>query len=815
MGQSSVSLRAAFVKLVALHDIGKLSEKFCNDIGLPVPTDCSGNVPSSSRHWQISFSLLTEELDDDVRELIGVTKPRARKALYAAVAGHHGEPPDVDPYFNDRVGVPACKQFIQDLSGLGDLDSIPFDVSGKSARLLTWSLAGLTVVADWIGSDQTRFPYHSPSVSVADYWTGAKARALNAVADAGIRDAKRSSFGGVSAMYGIERPRPMQDLVTKVHIPEEPTLHILEDVTGSGKTEAAMALAHRLMENKAGEGVYVALPTMATANAMYERLGKVYRSFFGAGSQPSIVLAHGKRLLNDSFLESLLVDSTDPESKATDVEVASARATCSAWIADDRRKTFLAEVGVGTIDQAFLAVLPVKHSTIRLFGLARRILVIDEAHACDPYMQKALERLLTMQGAMRGSAIVMTATLTQDSRQRLVDAYREGLGMPNAPALEESYPSLTVVASDDEQCKRIPVPVDPELRRCVPVKRLSEFSAAVELLVEQSSAGACCVWIRNTVDSAIEATTLLRERGVEVDLFHARFAIHDRLVVEDRIVACFGKLGTNTQRRGRVLVATQVVEQSLDLDFDVMVSDVAPIDALVQRVGRLWRHTPAQVARDRCGVDLVLYVVSPDPEACDETSWTSGDVAGSAAVYGAPVLWRTALALAETKEIDSPGNLRQLLERVSGNNMPPVPDFLEKLEMRLEGEMQAESALARGNLVTVGAGYFSAKGMTDNESYPTRAATPSIRIVLARRVDNGLAFWAADDVTGESSEVSISQFRYARLKPEIDGAAGVNGLCKAWPKWKQLACPVAIVEQNGRIGAIGHYNDTVGLTFDN
>src|SRR5262249_9039299 len=154
-------------------------------------------------------------------------------------------------------------------------------------------------------------------------------------------------------------------------------LAIIEDVTGSGKSEAALIFAARLLSGGRADGLYFALPTMATANAMYDRLAASYRRLFADGSTPSLVLAHGKRRLHNGFADSIL-ESEERQPQPYDED---AVAACAMWIADDRRKAFLAHVGIGTVDQALLGVLPSRHQSLRLWGLSDRVLVIDEAHA--------------------------------------------------------------------------------------------------------------------------------------------------------------------------------------------------------------------------------------------------------------------------------------------------------------------------------------------------------------------------------------------------------------------------------------------------
>ena len=820
---SPAALRTLFVRLVALHDIGKLSEKFCTDVNLPVPASTAGNNRSSRRHWRLSFHLLNDSLDDCVAALIGVRRGRSRRALYAAVAGHHGVPPTLDPPNNeDLVGVAAAERFVAELGELVP-GAEPVELDPATARRLSWSLAGLTVAADWIGSRQEWFPYTPPTVPTREYWSRAQDRAARAVRAAGISGSGLAPRADCETLFDITSPRPMQRVVAELPLSDAPTLVVMEDTTGSGKTEAALLLAHRMMRRGLGEGVYVALPTTATASAMYERLGRSYRRLFADDAEPSIALAHGRRWHDDRFRDAVAFagrssrggsggegshDGQAPDERPVE-------ASCAEWVADDRRKAFLGEVGVGTIDQALLAVLPVKFSALRLFGLGQRILIVDEAHACDPYMQEELERALEMQASLRGSAIVMTATLTEGLRSALVRAFRAGLGRTDEAHIGRHYPALTVASGDSDACGSQLVESAPSQVRTVPVERLGSSAEAVEVLVVAATGGACCAWIRNTVDAVIEAAAALRERGVDVEIFHARFAMRDRLRIERRIVEAFGKRGGTDARRGRVLVASQVAEASLDLDFDVMVSDIAPIDSLIQRIGRLWRHTDLDPPRERHGERLVLRVVSPDPDDVDAATWSRGERGGDAAVYGAPLLWRTARALFDVGRIETPDGLPVLLEKVIGGEAPEVPESLEPLEDRAFGERSAHVALARANLVHVAKGYEEASGLTDDERFPTRVGEPSVRLVLVTRADDGgVRFWASGDDDGSASEVSVSMRRFERIEKTLPPrATEMDALTSDWPDWRKRDCPVLLVEPDGAIAEGLRYDSTSGLLF--
>ena len=329
----------------------------------------------------------------------------------------------------------------------------------------------------------------------------------------------------------------MQTAAEVVELPDGPTLALLEDATGAGKTEAALILAYRMMVSGYARRALLRAP----------HDGDGQRDVREDGERPpraSLPIARRSpwftavRTFTRDFVPSLAQKTTrTPE------------AGCARWLADDRRRSLLAEIGVGTIDQALMGVLPTRFSTLRLFGLTDRILIVDEAHAYDPYMQRQLETLLKMQAMNGGSAIVMTATLPLEMRQAYADAFRSGLGCQAAMLDHRDYPALAIVGTESRAEAVAPAPAT---RRSVGVERVDNADKAVELLAASAGDGAACVWVRNAVDDAIAAVHALRARGCSTHLLHARFALGDRLRHEDAVMDRFGRLGD--LRAGQVLV---------------------------------------------------------------------------------------------------------------------------------------------------------------------------------------------------------------------------------------------------------------------
>jgi CRISPR-associated endonuclease/helicase Cas3 len=801
----------ALAFLITLHDLGKISNAFRKMLsGQP--------YPAGPRHWQHSYRLFREH-DALIENIVGGTEG-ARRRLYAAVAGHHGGPPvnldhlQLKDQLEKQIGAAALAfsaQVIEQVATLHEGASLD-GIDGASARRLGWVLCGQTVMADWIGSNSDWFPMQSPDIPLADYWEQAQARAETAIAAAGLYQT-RPAPDGAAHVLGHHSPRPMQAAVADVTLPDGPVLAMIEDATGAGKTEAALILAARMMAAGKGRGIFFALPTMATSNAMLARLADVAPALFEG--TPGLGLSHGKAHMNDLFRE---IRGGGSERVRDDVN-------CSDWLADDRRRVLLADVGVGTIDQALLAVLPTRFSALRLRALAGHILIVDEAHAYDPYMERELRGLLKFHAMLGGSAIVMTATLPMDMREGYAQAFRQGLTGPaqggrrrrrqqeDTPLVAEAdYPMLSILGQGGVET-RAPDPV-PATRRNIAVHRLTSEAEAVATLKGGVAKGAACVWVRNAVDDAIGAVEALRTQGIQADLLHARFTVADRLDKERILQARFGPEGQG--RAGRVLVATQVVEASLDLDFDLMVSDLAPVGALVQRAGRLWRHMDPRPAHARPVGGPALHVLSPDPDQVEDERWLQTVLGAGAWVYPADVQWRTARVLFEAGMIRAPDGLRDLIEAVHGAAPADLPLPLENTGWQTEGNAMTEAQLAIANMPDPFAGYDQDKmrKVFDDEVFPTRLGREQITLRLARRQGGRLIPWAGEGTFGwQMSEVQISRARYEKTGAIDQDRPDIAALKKGWPEWKRKRVIVATVDEDGGIGSKLFYSQETGLGF--
>ncbi|GKY89144.1 CRISPR-associated helicase/endonuclease Cas3 [Sinisalibacter aestuarii] len=726
-------------------------------------------------------------------ECLGLDGQR-RKWLYGAVAGHHGRPPEKsgDAFLRMKraAGPEAFSDAVEVIRAFRKLwpNGSLAEMSRDEVRALSWWLPGFITAADWIGSNAEWFPAEAPGLALADYLDAVRNRAARAVQETGLVPARVTE----TSLFR-HTPRPMQAHAADVPLPDGPVLAIMEDGTGSGKTEAALVLAQRMLQAGKGRGLFFALPTMATADAMFARLRPDLGRLFA--TPPSLTLAHGRAGISREWRDLALTAMRHEDEPGP-----------TAWLSDNRRKALLANVGIGTIDQALLAVLKAKHAPLRLYGLSSKILIVDEVHEVgDPYMAELLATLLRSHRQNGGSAILLTATLPVAQRDMLLRAWGA-----EPPALAP-YPALTLAGAAPETVAPMP-----DLRGAITVERLEDDEAVVSLLQGAAAQGAACVWVRNAVDDAMAAVRALRDRGVEADLLHARFALADRLAHQGGILERFGK--ERTGGAGRVLVATQVVESSLDLDFDVMVSDLAPIAALIQRAGRLWRHMDLRPAESRPVRAPVLHVLSPDPAAVDDSTWLHRVLDGGAWVYPLDQQWRTAQALFSAGMIETPHGLRLLIEAVEGPNADPVPPQLEEAEQERIGAGYGARTLAGMNRIDLDRDYRDGGGGADDRDYPTRLGVEQKVLVLARWENGRVVPWAdeadrTEDELWVLSEVSVAARRAEKLALPDQDVPEILAVTKGWPEWRREAVTLCPVGADGRICEGLHYRAAEGLVF--
>ena len=598
LGTNEMTARSTVAFLAGSHDVGKANPFFQakaveHRSRLSAWKLMTSNEPK--RHGQATYALLRDWLITEPELSRRIAKQIATPVA-SAVGGHHGHffmDSDLSPL--EVKDDPWKSEAFQVLDLLHQVFPVSLATLRKQEmKIFVGWLSGFVTVADWIGSHERMVIFQSAVVDLRHYVEGARLRASAAVRALGLESPAPTAPLALPDLLPVgAEPNALQRVTDDV-ARSEPQLTIIEAPTGEGKTECALLLAES--SRAEGRGLYVALPTMATANGLIDRIDRYLQRAYPEGDRVARLLHSGAWLIDR------------PGKKVADPGDGEAAPEAEDWFATSKRG-LLDPVGAGTIDQMLLAFLSANDIFVRLYALAGKTIIIDEVHAYDAYMQGILEIGLAWMRALDCRVILLSATLPAAKLQQLLNAW----GAKEANLCP--YPRITTVRGDGmSQAQTFAV----SHRKPLQVQPLASqeddaLETAVHQLVDQvvdsSGTGVLVVNTVSRAQAALEiARTLPLAAPVEVHLFHARFTKEDRQRIEKTCLDTFGKVAP----RGtpRLLIATQVVEQSLDLDFDFMISDLAPVDLLIQRAGRLHRH-----ARTRKGELLTLghQDERPDP----------------------------------------------------------------------------------------------------------------------------------------------------------------------------------------------------------
>ncbi|MBI5948771.1 MAG: CRISPR-associated helicase Cas3' [Chloroflexi bacterium] len=654
--------------LAGLHDLGKASRpwqaKYDKDhaarlagTGLSATTNATDPGHGIVTAAQLPGLLTMRGVDRDLAQRLG-TVVGGHHGVFPLLARGQGEGRDIREQHSDvRWAWEAARQELFDqLAEVMDLGPVPTGSLPNAAVML---LGGFVSIADWIGSieDPGFFEYDlNGAADLAAYFDRAKRRAEQALVTLQWKaypGAKRRTF---EEAFDGKSPRPLQEKADSLRVPgATPPLVIIEAPMGEGKTEAALHLLEGWTADGTARGFYIALPTQATANQMHGRVAGFLKDAFApqlsTGEDVNLVLAHGGAWLKElEHLPSGVYEDNAPRTGAVGA---------GEWFLS-RKRSLLAPYGVGTIDQALMAVLQVKHVFVRLYGLGGKAVVIDEVHAYDTYMTGLLERLLEWLGALVSPVVLLSATLPTSRRQMLAEAYRRGQGVTVTGGETEptAYPRITWLEGGEVRAESFPAA--DRSKRALNLNKIEDSPESVrKLLLEELKEGGCAVVICNTVARAQETYAALKPSFPgEIGLFHARFLAKDRQRIEGDCLRRFGPPSEDGVERPRrfVLVATQVGEQSLDVDFDMMVTDLAPVDLLLQRSGRLHRH---EANRRPGGPPPVLHIRWPEEREGSPTFDRA-----STYVYDEHILLRTWHALRDRDSIAVPDDIQSLVDRV-------------------------------------------------------------------------------------------------------------------------------------------------------
>jgi CRISPR-associated endonuclease/helicase Cas3 len=821
-GMSEEALHLWLTFMLALHDVGKFSQQF-QQMRDDIVTDCFHQnslrsiSPQKIHHTTLGYTLWKfyhQTWFDALKDYPCAMLWKQIEQCYSetntpnfwlhAIMGHHGKPIELGQANSIRgkqrsdcfseQNVKAASAFVIEMSEVfADLFNERFDanqlfVKTPLSPAASWVVAGFAVICDWLGSDKRYFPYKSDEISLAEYWKNyANPYAQKAISQSGVIPAKPGRLKTTAKWFGFP-PSPLQEYAESISpLVHEPVLYIVEDLTGSGKTETALQLAHRIITAGNADGIMVALPTMATSDAMYERLAGQYQELFDKDTAPSLALTHSAAKFHEGFRETLVPPEHWKDDsyaqKTQENGESSISAVCNRWFADYRKKSVLADVGVGTIDQILLSVLHSSHQSLRLFGLSRKVIIADEIHANDTYMHKLLCEVLRFHAAFGGSAVLLSATLPIGMKRELSQAFIEGArgiesgkyafsDADNTGLSHTDYPLFTSVhsCSTHESIDAKPFSASDSLRRTVQREFLRSEEEALRRVVEASKSS-CVLWIRNTVSDALSVYTALQEHIADshLTLFHARFALQDRLAIGKKVLKLAGKQSIGKERLGQVVIATQVAEQSLDVDFDCVITDLAPMDVLLQRMGRLCRHKrnaegityPQNTGDDHR--NAVLYILAPPLTEPIAENWYSAMFPNGRYVYqDHALLWRTARELEHRTHLSMPDDARTLINAVFDSQEEPEALVKHSNAVFMESGIQKQQA--RQNIVKLHDGYQrTTQSWTEGDDMritPTRMGEESTTVRLAQWSSDHTALipWAKHNDLGIAwrlSEVSV------------------------------------------------------------
>jgi len=679
-----------FELVSAAHDIGKANPVFQEKIrrsGIPGYKNNTGKGlrnadPELDRangyHQAVSRAALFNT-DTYIAEIVGRHHGVSPSGLAKTISAHA-----------ERYGGTAWQQLRENLlrelkSELGS--QWPTIQQDSQAAVLS----GLTSVADWIASGISGIDAYEESREALCRIVEEK---VNHAGFIFPRIKKKLSFSEVFDGY-----RPYEVQQAFFNLIEGPGVYSIEEQMGRGKTEAALYAAYRLMEQGFARGIYFALPTRLTSNRIYTRFYSFLEKILDrndTGTYP--LLLHGESWLKWA-------------------EMAEQGRPGNEWFAHKRR-AILAPFAVGTIDQALMAVMNVRHGFVRSFGLAGKIVILDEVHSYDSYTGRLLDVLVHELKDMGCTVIILSATLTANRRKEI-------MGLDTRLPIEDAYPLVTASLNNRESTS---VTAEVKEHREVKVCFTSDADMALEEVLERAERGEQILWIENTVAEAQERYRSLgartAEMSISVGLLHSRFTGKDRENIENKWVELYGKGGeAERYTRGRIFIGTQVLEQSLDIDADCLVSRIAPTDMMLQRIGRLWRHPRFDSLRPE-GAQRKCMILSPSLD--DVYKQPSHIFGASGYVYAPYVLARTVEAWGKREKILLPDDFRILLEET----------YVERDETEfafVKRELRRETEKLRG-LAAVG---LSTGGTTlpENKASTRYSEEETVDVLLLKKIE--------------------------------------------------------------------------------
>ena len=783
LGGTAVARLSLFA---ALHDIGKINTKFQTQIwrNIDLPQGIGSWPGGTGRpghtddlapviNWQDETTAKWFFTALGIEEMMGWDSDEGStvSGLLVATFSHHGRPlrleggrsrnPEIWRDFGDlnpracaeRIGYMLCDWF--PLAFEADAPALP------SPPAFQHMFLGLCTLADWIGSNERWFEY--VDTPQGDYFHIARKNAKRAMADIGLNISGQRQTYSLRAMPNFgelfsadsdedeKTPNSIQKAATQDTPTHKPVV-VMESETGSGKTEAALWRFARMYEEGLVDGIYFALPTRAAAVQIHGRVRRFIANLLNGQNPPPVVLAvPGYNI--DSDADSTWLQEYDDHA-------AGEHHHGRPWASENPKRYLAAQIAVGTIDQAMLGALKVRHAHMRAACLARNLLVVDEVHASDVYMRRILEAVLEAHTGAGGYALLMSATLGSDARRRLLSTGKVASVYPTLSldaALHTPYPAISTQGEHDECIKGTEENGRAKTVHISAMPKMNDFYAVAETAIRAARAGAKVLVVRNTVAVAVETQRALERLAGEREkdllfrcngvptLHHGRFAGHDRRLLDSTVEAVLGKDAVRGGT-GDIVVGTQTLEQSLDIDADLLITDLCPVDVLLQRIGRLHRHERKDRAGEyRVPLCVVLTPLGDISELLDNGVSANG-LGPQGYVYSdLRVLEATLRLIKDRSEWKIPAMNRDLVERAThpdalGAIVAELGDKWRTHANEVEGEHIADGLTAQGVLVRRDKSFFTDNQdvlfLSDEEKVRTRLGDDRVEIVFTEPQDS-------------------------------------------------------------------------------
>lgn len=784
-------LPEGIVTLASVHDVGKITPGFQTKCSMWQGPDGLASE-KELRNWR-SYPSSHAAVSQHMLQQYYRQCRNGKKERYwsACVGAHHGKPCAELP---DKSSRDMAMKWWEDGQGLIQemekrFGPLPAELSREERQrkeALQDLITGLIIVSDWIASHEHCFSPQRPEENYAD-------RAQEALKKIGFLQEVLPKPGRSWQELFPRCPEPRSIQQHMWEAEPQAGIYVIEDAMGGGKTEAALGLAYRLMEAGRANGLYFALPTQATSNRIFFRVRDFLSQAGACANEQSLQLVHGNSWLMREHLFDGLQDPARVNPRRADYEL-------TRWFSSAKR-ALLSRYGVGTIDQALMGELSVKHSYVRSYALSGKVVILDEVHSYDVYTGRLVQKLAQHLSECGATVIILSATLTQNHLRALLQL-TEG----EFPA----YPQVVSRTGAGLSVTGFQSPEQPE-RKVLAQEYTDE--ELLEMALTRAEQGQCVLWIRNTVKEAQATCRLLMaercEGGPEIGLLHARFPYWRREELEGSWISRLGKDAAN-RPRGCVLVSTQVVEQSIDIDADCLITDLAPTDMLLQRTGRLWRHE--RPLSERCCETPEMIIAIPrgvqEAVARDNPRELKNALGSSGHVYAPYVLWRSWQLWNNRQELRLPSHIRELIEATYQERTEDSrtgKELLAELQQKMQ-EMERSAEL--NSTRTAGT-------MDDTEGIMTRYGnTKTVDILLLRREPQvtgpGERFY--EPLHGEGFRIQEGMWNYAAAKSIATNVVRVpeHLVGKREPN-QELECysvnkifPVIVLDSTGHL----LYNDT-------